>query len=60
MNPNQIRALSSLGILVALVLCVLYLIRTYQAGNPRWYFLIMAMGILMMLSYHLMSKRKRK
>ncbi len=60
MNPNQIRALSYVGIVLVLILSVWYLLRTYQEGNPRWYFLIMAMGIAIMLSYGLISTKKQK
>ncbi len=60
MNPNQLRAFSSLGIVLALGLCVLYVIRTHQAGETKWYFLVMAMGILLMMVYGVMSKSKRK
>ena len=62
MNPKQLRAISFIGILVALVMCIWYLLKTYQDGDTKWYFLIMAMGILMLLSYQTMSggKKKRK
>lgn len=60
MNPRQLRAISFAGTIIALVLCVYYVLRTYQQGETRWYFLVMAMGILMMLSYQVMGNRKRK
>lgn len=60
MNPQIIRALSYVGIVLVLVLSIWYLLRTYQEGNPRWYFLIMAMGIAILLSYNLIGTKKNR
>jgi hypothetical protein len=60
MNPTQLRVLSYVGIVLVLALSIWYLIRTYQEGNPRWYFLIMAMGIAILLSYNLIGTKKNQ
>jgi len=58
MNPKQINSIATVGVLISLVLSVWYLIKTYQAGNPKWYFLIMSCGIAIMLTYGFVAKRK--
>jgi len=60
MNPKQLNGISTVGVLVSLVLSIWYLIKTYQAGNPKWYFLIMACGIAIMLAYGFVAKRGNK
>ncbi len=53
MNPKGLRFLASAGILMTLFLSVWYLMKTYKDGNPKWVFLIMAMGVVVLLSQSL-------
>ncbi|MEO9996953.1 MAG: hypothetical protein ABJI10_05030 [Ekhidna sp.] len=60
MNPRLIRPLAFAGIVLAMVLSMWYLLKTYEEGNPRWIFLIMAFGIAALLSQYLRPKGRRK
>ena len=53
MNPKGLRFLASAGILMTLFLSVWYLMKTYKDGNPKWVFLIMAVGVVVLLSQSL-------
>ncbi|MFT4833252.1 MAG: hypothetical protein ACI83W_000069 [Marinoscillum sp.] len=58
MNPRTINYLSTLFITAVLLLSGGYFYKTWQNGEPRWYFLFLAFGIALMLSYNLFRKRK--
>lgn len=60
MDPRMLRAISFVGIFIALFLCIYYVLKTHQQGETKWYFLVMAMGILMLLSYQLLGSIKRR
>lgn len=36
-----------------------YFYRTWQQGDPRWYFMILALAIALLLSYNLLTKKRR-
>lgn len=59
MNPNALRVFSYIGILIVLALSSLHFYDTWKDGEPRWYFLIMAFSIALLLSYNLIKKNKR-
>lgn len=59
MNPKALRFFASAGILLTLFLSVWYLMKTYREGNPRWIFLILAVGIAVLLSQNLGRARRR-
>lgn len=58
MNPNTLKFLSYLGVTVVMALSGAYFLKTWQKGEPRWYFMVMAFGIALLLSYNLLNKRK--
>ncbi|MFY0608082.1 MAG: hypothetical protein JXR10_15290 [Cyclobacteriaceae bacterium] len=58
MNPRALNILATLGVTVVMILSGGYFYRTWQADEPRWYFLFLAFGIALMLSYSLLKKRK--
>ncbi|NQZ77800.1 MAG: hypothetical protein HRT61_17095 [Ekhidna sp.] len=60
MDPRQLRAIAFIGIVIAMVLSTWYLIKTYQEGNPRWIFMVMAFGIASLLSQYLRVGGRRK
>ncbi|WP_436514999.1 hypothetical protein [Ekhidna sp. To15] len=60
MDPRLIRPLAFAGVVLAMVLSVWYLLKTYEEGNPRWIFLIMALGIAVLLSQNLRPGGRRK
>ncbi|MCP4460145.1 MAG: hypothetical protein GY816_19290 [Cytophagales bacterium] len=60
MERKSLNAISTVGVIISLVLSVWYLIKTYQAGNPKWYFLIMACGIAIMLAYGAAANRGKR
>ncbi|MEQ9468681.1 MAG: hypothetical protein RLN88_14830 [Ekhidna sp.] len=60
MNPKGIRLLAFAGIILTLFLSMWYLMKTYEEGNPRWIFLIMALGMAVLLSQSLMGGGRRK
>ncbi|WP_462252808.1 hypothetical protein [Ekhidna sp.] len=60
MDPRLIRPLAFAGIVLAMALSIWYVVKTYQDGNPRWIFLIMAFGIAALLSQYLKPKGRRK
>ena len=55
----MLRFLSLLGVTAVMVMSALYALRTYQRGETRWYFLILAICIAMLLAFNVMGKRKR-
>lgn len=59
MNPNPIKYLSYLGVTTVMALSGAYFYTTWQKGEPRWYFLIMAFAIALLLSYNLGSRKKK-
>jgi len=59
MNPKTLRFLGFAGILLTLFLSVWYLMKTYREGNPRWVFLVLAMGVVVLLSQNLIRPRRR-
>ena len=60
MNPNTLKYFSYLGVTVVMLLSGAYFYKTWQKGEPRWYFLIMTFGIALILLYNLISKRNRE
>ncbi len=58
MNRNFLRGIATAASVVVLVMCLWYVWKTYREGEPRWYFLVMGMGIAMMLIYGVMGRRK--
>ncbi|MEO9872548.1 hypothetical protein [Ekhidna sp.] len=60
MNLKSLRVLAFAGVILALFLSVWYLMKTYEEGNPRWIYLIMALGIAVLLSQNLRSGARRK
>ncbi len=60
MDPRLIRPLAFAGVVLAMILSVWYLLKTYEEGNPRWIFLIMALGIAVLLSQNLRPRGRRK
>lgn len=59
MNPSTLKYLSYVGVTAVMGLSGAYFYKTWRAGEPRWYFLIMAFAIALLLSYNLLSKRKK-
>ncbi len=59
MNPRTLRFLSLVGIVAVMVLSALYGYRTWQQGDTRWYFVILAIGIAMLLVFNLMGGKRR-
>lgn len=49
-----------MGIILTLFLSIWYTIKTYNEGNPRWIYLIMAFGIAILLSQNLAKPGRRK
>ncbi|MEP0986380.1 hypothetical protein [Ekhidna sp.] len=60
MDPRLIRPLAFAGIILAMVLSTWYVLKTYREGNPRWIFLVMALGIAVLLSQNLRRGGRRK
>ncbi|MEQ8580887.1 MAG: hypothetical protein RIC30_06750 [Marinoscillum sp.] len=58
MNPKTVKYLSTLGVTVVMALSAAYFYKTWQKGEPRYYFLIMAFAIALLLSYSLFKKKK--
>lgn len=59
MNPRTLRYLSLVGIVAVMVLSGMYGYRTWVEGETRWYFVILSIGIAMLLTFNLMSGKKR-
>ena len=58
MNPKTLKYLSYLGVTVVMALSAAYFYKTWQRDEPRWYFMILAIGIAILLSYNLLSKKR--
>jgi len=58
MDFKFLKAISLVGVVVAMILSAYYVVKTYQEGNPRWYFLVMTMGIALLLTFNLFGKKK--
>jgi hypothetical protein len=59
MNPKALRFFAFAGILLTMFLSVWYLMKTYREGNPRWIFLILAVGVAVLLSQNIGRTRGR-
>ena len=59
MNPKTLRFFASAGILLTLFLSVWYLTKTYKEGNPRWIFLVLAVGVTVLLAQSIGGARRR-
>lgn len=59
MNPKGLRFIAYAGIILSLFLSVWYLMKTYNEGNPRWIYLVMAAGVAVLLSQMLGGGRRR-
>ncbi len=51
MNKGLRKLLGVAGGLLLLFLATTQFIRSYQAGEPRWYYLVMISGMLLLLYY---------
>lgn len=56
----MLRFLAFGGIVLTLILSIWYTIRSYNEGNPRWIYLIMAFGIAILLTTNLIRPGKQK
>lgn len=52
------RFFAIMGIILALFLSIVYLMNTYKSGNPQWIFLVMAAGMIVLLSQNIFQKRR--
>lgn len=59
MRSKGIRFLALAGILLTLFLSVWYLMKTYKENNPRWIFLILAVGVAILLIQNMGGARRR-
>lgn len=59
MNPTALKALSYLMVTIVMMVSSGYFYRTWQDGEPRWYFMILALAIALLLSYNLLTKKNR-
>ncbi|GAB4250596.1 MAG: hypothetical protein Tsb0034_29790 [Ekhidna sp.] len=59
MNFSSLRFLAFGGIIIAMILSIWYTIKTYNEGNPRWIYLIMAFGIAILLSHNIRVGRRK-
>lgn len=59
MNPQMLRFLSYTGVTLVMVLSAAHFYKTWQNGDPRWYFMIMALAIAILLLYNVPKRRKR-
>lgn len=60
MNPKTLRFFSYLGVTVVMALSGAYFYKTWQKGEPKWYFMIMAFAIGLLLVYNIIGKRRKK
>lgn len=56
----MLRFLALTGIILTLILSIWYTIRSYNEGNTRWIYLIMAFGIAILLTTNLIKPGKQK
>lgn len=59
MNPKALRAFAYLGVIIVLFFSVWYTMKTYNDGEPKWNFMILAFGIAILLGTNLIKGRKR-
>lgn len=57
MNPGQLRGLGILLGTVVIVIIVLEFVKLYSRGEPNWYYLVMACGMLLILFYSVRRRR---
>lgn len=60
MNTSTLRFFGFMGVILAMVLSIWYTIKTYNEGNTRWIYLIMAFGIAILLTQNLFRPGKQK
>ncbi|XOV91930.1 MAG: hypothetical protein ACFHWX_17195 [Bacteroidota bacterium] len=60
MNPKALRFFSLVGIVVVMILSALYGYRTYQQGETRWYFFILAFAIAILLVFNMIGSRQKR
>ncbi|MEQ9302390.1 MAG: hypothetical protein RJQ14_00630 [Marinoscillum sp.] len=58
MNNSTLKFVSYTLVTAVMGLSAAYFYRTWRADQPRWYFLIMALAIALLLSYNLLTRRK--
>ena len=59
MNPRTLRFLSMIGIVAVMIMSGMYGYRTWVEGEPRWYFVILALGIAILLGYNMIGGRRK-
>lgn len=47
-----------MSVTAIMAISIAYFYRTWHQGEPRWYFLILAFGIAILLSYNLLKRPK--
>ncbi|MBV6642236.1 MAG: hypothetical protein KI791_16070 [Cyclobacteriaceae bacterium] len=60
MSPGTLRFLSLVGIVAVMILSGMYGYRTWVEGETRWYFVILAFGIAILLVYNIIGSRQRR
>lgn len=58
MNGSPLKFLSYVGVTAVMGLSAAYFYRTWQDGEPRWYFLFLSLAVALLLSFNLLTKRK--
>ncbi len=58
MDHRTLKFLSYSLVTAVMAISGIYFYTTYKAGEPRWYFLFLAMAIALLLSYNLLVRRK--
>tara|TARA_Y100001949_G_scaffold165419_1_gene161129 strand:+ start:422 stop:601 length:180 start_codon:yes stop_codon:yes gene_type:complete len=59
MNPRALKSLSYFLVTVVMAISAAYFYTTWKQGEPRWYFMIMAFSIALLLSYNLLTKKRK-
>lgn len=58
MNPKALRAFAYMGIIVVLFFSIWYTIKTYNEGETKFNFMILAFGIAILLGINLIKQRR--
>jgi hypothetical protein len=58
MNPRVLKSLSYAGVTFVMIVSFLYTYKTYEAGAPKWNFMILGFGIAILLGINLIKRRR--
>ena len=59
MNLKKLNRIAILAGLVAVILVAAQFQKTYEAGEPKWNYLVMASGLAIVLFYSFFGKRNK-